>query len=1054
MHPRPLSSLALLAAFLGLALLARAETANPVRPEWQNEEIVSQGTEAPAATLARSEVLSLNGDWRFNWVKRIDQRIDGFWSPSFDDSAWKFLSVPSNVELHGYGVPYYTNIKYPWVIANPPFIPDDENGVSMYRRHFSVPESWKGREVYVTFHGANSFLSLWVNGKRLGFSKDSRTPATFRLTQCLKDGDNLIAAEVLRWCDGSYLEDQDFWRLSGLFRDVELWSVPPAHVRDLEIQTKLDSTYTDAELSVKVALSNPSAARTELGLSWSLEDSSGKVLETWPGRKVDLIPGGETSVDCKTIVKAPAKWSAESPTLYTLVLETRDPAGTVLERIPTRFGFRSSEIRDGQLLINGKPVLFRGVNRHEWDPERGQVPSRSLMVEDILLMKRNNINAVRCCHYPNTPEWYSLCDYYGLYVIDEANIESHGMGFDEKSLSRAPSWKAAHLDRTRRMVERDKNHPCVIVWSLGNEAGWGDNFRATYAWIKQRDPSRPVQYEGDRKAECSDIVCPMYADPAELLAHAASPKAKPFIQCEYAHAMGNSTGDLWAYWRPIYAGARQLQGGYIWDWVDQGLRAPIPGGTGTFFGYGGSFGQRDEHKSDGNFCCNGLVNPDRRPHPGLAEVAKVYQPVQMSADDLAHGRIRVTNWDCFQDVGDWLEAVWSLKAEGRLLASGTLAGFHLPPRSTQMVELPCQVPASCAGRECFLELSFRLKRDTRWAPAGHEVAWEQFALPLTGSLSSAEVSHQALHVSRSPSRLDIDGGRFSCAFDLGTGFLASLRTGGTELLAEPLRPDFWRAPTDNDRGSKMAGPVVAGDSRPGVPLLVWREAHQSWKPSSISVDESRAGAVRVIVDGVVQATGALGHLEWTVLNSGAIEVAFSLKAGDRAMPELPRFGMHTTLSAGLDQLEWYGKGPGETYWDRQDARVGLYRGLVRDQFFPYVKPQETGNKEGVRWIALSNDRGAGLLAVGEPLLSANALHSGTDDLFCATHMENAYPHQVPVRETISLNLDYHQRGLGGDTSWGALPHKAFRLLDGAYSYRFRLVPFNGSPDLFRLADPR
>jgi len=1054
MHPTPLLPLALLAAFLGFAPQSRAEDVVKVRPEWQNEELVSQGTEAPSATLARADSLSLNGDWRFNWVRRLDQRITGFWAPSFDDSPWKTLSVPSNVELHGYGVPYYTNIKYPWVVANPPLIPDEENGVSMYRRHFTLPEAWKGREVYVTFHGANSFLSLWVNGQKLGFSKDSRTPATFRLTPCLKDGDNLIAAEVLRWCDGSYLEDQDFWRLSGLFRDVELWSVPSSHVRDLEIRTNLDAAYYDAELAVSVELSNSGAVSSELAVAGVLLDSSGSKVLDLPAQKSALAPGAGASLHFSVQVRNPSKWSAESPSLYTLVLETRDAKGLLLESIPTRFGFRSSEVRDGQLLINGKPVLFRGVNRHEWDPETGQVPSRSRMVEDILLMKRNNINAVRSCHYPNAPEWYSLCDYYGLYVIDEANIESHGMGYEEKSLAKVPSWKAAHLDRTRRMVERDKNHPSIIVWSLGNEAGWGDNFRATYAWIKQRDPSRPVQYEGDRLAECSDIICPMYAPPEDLIAHASSPKPKPFIQCEYSHAMGNSNGDIWAYWRPIYAGARQLQGGYIWDWVDQGLRAPIPGGTGTFFGYGGSFGVKDDRKSDGNFCANGLVNADRRPHPGLAEVSKVYQPIQMKAIDLAKGRVEVTNWDCFLDVADWLVVSWKISSEGRILASGNLPGFHLAPRQSTVLELPCSLPASAAGRECFLDLSFRLRSETSWAPAGHEVSWDQFALPVRGERIPAQVLHMPLHLERSAENLRIDAGRFSCAFDTGSGFLSSLRTGGTELLAEPLRPDFWRAPTDNDRGSKMAGPVVKNDAHPGVPLLAWREAHRSWKLLSLSVDESAAGQLRILVDGVVQDTGALGHIEWTVYDTGSIGVAFSLKAGERPLPELPRFGMHTTLPAGFEKLEWYGKGPGETYWDRQDARVGLYGGLVSEQLFPYIKPQESGNKEAVRWIAISNGRGAGLLAVGEPLLSANALHATAEDLFCATQHENFYPHQLPARDTVSLNLDLHQRGIGGDTSWGALPHAPFRMLEGAYSYRFRLVPFNGSPDLFRLADPR
>ncbi len=1076
---------AALAAIVAGAIGLAAESAT-TKPEWQDETRLHEGTEPPFATMSvfpdertalagRSGLggdrggspfaQSLNGDWKFRWVPKPAARIADFWKTDFDDRAWKTIPVPSNVELQGYGVPIYTNITYPWKIANPPLIPDDSfNGVSAYRRTFRVPEAWAGREVLLTLDGVNSFFTLWLNGEKLGFSKDSRTPATFRLTSHLHAGDNLLAIEVFRWCDGSYLEDQDFWRLSGIFRDVTLWSTPPVHMRDFTVHTPLDANYRDAELTLDAELANYGKASREVALEAALIDPSGTEIFRAPAGEISVQPGAPAKLHFAQKVAAPKKWSAETPDLYTLLLTTKDAVtGAVLETIPWRVGFRSSEIKNGQLLVNGMPVLIRGANRHETDPDTGQVMTRERMIQDIRLMKQNNLNAVRTCHYPNVPEWYALCDEFGLYLVDEANIESHGMGYGERTLAKVPSWGPAHLDRTVRMFERDKNHASVIIWSLGNEAGFGDNFRATARWLKAYDTSRPVQYERDDKNEVTDIRNPMYARPWQALEWSRSARAQPFIQCEYSHAMGNSSGDIWAYWRPIYDGAKYLQGGFIWDWVDQSLRTPVPASRkieplenprslpldpklGTFFSYGGTFGPPDV-TSDGNFCANGLINADRVPHPGLAEVKKVYQPIQMRAGDLAKAEVEFQNWGDFLAAEDWLAGEWRVVADGKVLQSGKLDALTLAPREKKKITLSVRAITPEPETEYFLEISFTLKQATPWAPAGHEVAWEQFKLPWTAPAVAVAPTGNALQLTAAAGRVLVRGTGFGATFDRATGLLVSLTSGDTELLDQPLRPDFWRAPVDNDRGNRMAGPAAPR----AVVLTPWRKAHETWTASSVTIEQPAPTRIVITANGTIGEFGAPYHLKWTVLGSGDVWVEAALEQGEKPFVELPRFGMQTTMRAGFDTLAWFGKGPQETYWDRQDARVGLYRGKVSEQYFDYIKPQETGNKEGVRWIALTDPHGRGLLAVGAPLLSANALHYSSDDLFCQTQKEDFYRYLLPDRQTITLNLDWHQRGLGGDNSWGDLPHDEFRLTKPPFAYRYRLHVLAGGEDFVALA---
>ena len=1053
-------------------------------PEWQDPSVQHAGVDAPFATMtvfadaASARTLdraqspfyqSLNGQWKYHWSATPADRVTEFWRKDFNDSAWPTIRVPANPEIEGYGIPIFTNIAYPWSPANPPLIPADSfNHVSSYRRTFTVPPAWDGREVFLTFDGVNSFFYLWVNGEKLGFSKDTRTPSTFRLTPHLRPGENHLAVEVFRWNDGSYLEDQDFWRLSGIMRDVTLWSTPPVHVRDFTVRTDLDSAYRDATLSVSAEVKNFSTKARMAGVTLTLFDPAGQQVLERSAVAAPVAAGGSASFQLSAPVANPLKWSAEIPQLYTLLLTAVDEAGRALETIPWRVGFRSVETKNGQFLVNGQPVLFRGVNRHEWDPDTGQVVTRERMRQDIRLMKQNNINAVRTCHYPNVPEWYALCDEYGLYVIDEANIESHGMGYEERTLAKVPAWGPAHLDRTIRMFERDKNHACIITWSLGNEAGFGENFMLTYRWLKQHDTTRPVQYENPRSAECSDVVCPMYPGVGDVRNYASVPRTKPFIMCEYAHAMGNSSGDVWAYWDPIYEGLPYLQGGYIWDWVDQGLRTPVPASRriehmdnpkslpldpalGTFYAYGATFGPSGV-ATDGNSCADGLVTADRVPHPGLAEVKKVYQPVQMRAGNLARAEIELKNWLDFLPTQEWLVADWRVVADGQVVQQGRLDGLTLAPREKKMLTVPVQFATPAPGVEYFLEVSFKLKDRTPWADAGHEIAWEQFQLPW--SAPAPAVSRDTvppLKVEQGPDQILVSGRNFSAAIAKRTGLLVSLKSGETELLDAPLGPHYWRAPVDNDRGSKMAGTEPSkGFWQPGG-IGLWRKAHETWEARSVEVRPNGANTVVITVDGWIKAFECAQQIVWTVMGNGAVEVSTTWLPGEKSLPEMPRFGMQTTLRAGFDNLVWLGKGPQETYSDRQAARVGLYRGKVKDQFFDYIKPQETGNKVGVRWLALTDAQGRGLLAIGQPLLSANALHPSTDDLFCATPKENYYSYMMPQRETVTLNLDLRQRGLGGDNSWGAIPHEPFRISIWPTTYSYRLQVLHGGEDLARLA---
>jgi beta-galactosidase/beta-glucuronidase len=994
---------------------------------------------------------------------------------------------------------------------------------------------------------------VWVNGEPVGYSQGSRLPAEFNITPYVHvgaDRENMLAVQVFRWSDGSYLEDQDFWRLSGIYRDVFLWSAPSIHVRDFWVRTDLDPAYRDAVLKVRTKVRNYSdqdVARHLLEIT--LLDGDGEPMLAEPlARKVAIDAGQEVTLDLEQAIINPVKWSDENPYLYTLLITLKDPDGAVLEVESCRVGFRQVETKDGQIHVNGVPILFKGVNRHEHDPDTGHTVSVESMIQDILLMKRFNVNAVRTCHYPDDPRWYALCDQYGLYVMDEANIESHGV-WDR--LTKDPEWKTAFMERGTRMVERDKNHPCIIVWSLGNESGDGPNHEALAEWIHAFDPTRPVHYEsatgwrsyrGPEEAPHVDMVSVMYPPVDKIIGMAQTPgETRPLLMCEYAHAMGNSPGNLKEYWDAIETYPR-FQGGFVWDWVDQGLRQVTDDGE-EWFAYGGDFG---DEPNDGSFCINGLIFADRTIQPAMWEHKKVVQPVAVEPLDLLAGKLKILNKHFFSDLSG-LELSWRLTADDQVLQTGQLPRLHTPPGASDTIAVPFDAPQLAPGVEYWLTLRFTLADDRSWAEKGHEVAWEQFKLPFdVPEVTALSLSDMPmLQMNESATEVVVRGADMQLVFDKRQGTVASLQYQGRELMKRGPRLSFWRAPTENDlsaAGQEMAAmrwrdagldrlreqvtevqvrqpapqlvqvevrsvSAPEADRAPGrsqeitrrLKQLAWvmerfmdqetlRELCQelgisyddlpgedpSSKIESLVADYVSSGRDGDFVQGVYKfaLAAAAGDLmpedvradmsrfaelspqelriaaaPWTrtrfegaytylFYGSGDVVIDTHVSPSD-GLSFLPRIGLQMSLPGGYERFTWYGRGPHETYIDRQaGAQVGVYSGTVDEQYVPYIVPQENGNKTDVRWVALTDEEGIGLLAVGSPWLNVSAHHYSTEDLTQARHT-----YELKRREDITLNLDYAQSGLGS-ASCGPGTLDKYRLQPEPVRFRVRLRPFS------------
>ena len=1028
----------LFSGFRGLAVVS--QEAN----DWENSEMIARNKEPAHNTLMpyldektaircdrfRSRLFqSLNGKWKFFWVRKPADRPKDFFHPDYSVDRWDEIQVPINWQMAGFGIPYYLN--HPYVFEkNPPYIPHDFNPVGSYRRDFDIPADWEGRPVFIHFDGVESAFYLWVNGKQVGYSQGSRTPAEFDITEYLQSGKNVLAVEVYRWSDGSYLECQDFWRLSGIFRNVYLFSTPIVHIRDFEVKCDLVNHYRDAMLFVTAKVKNYGR---DAGLDHSLEmtllDESSLPVKSeilMSGKSEYIVPGAESIVKMKADVRNPRKWSAEEPNLYTVLLALRDRDGNLLEYESCRFGFREVEIKNGQLLVNGVPVLLKGVNRHEHDPDSGHYVSEESMREDIKLMKQHNINAVRTCHYPDDPEWYDLCDAYGIYLIDEANIESHGMGYKpDETLANKPEWKRAHCDRIERMVERDKNHPSVIIWSLGNEAGDGTNFEAASDWIHHRDPSRPVHYERAGLKPHTDIYCPMYARIPHLIRYAEKKRDRPLILCEYAHAMGNSVGNLIDYWDVIEKYAH-LQGGFIWDWVDQGLRKKTESGQ-EFWAYGGDFG---EEKSDRNFCMNGLVLPDRSVTPKLLEVKKVYQYVSMEPLDLERGVIALTNKYDFINLSCF-EVFWEVQEDGKAILSGAIPSPDIAPKESKILIFDLEDINPIAGVEYLLNVYIRTPESSELYPEGHEVAKEQFVLPLQKDAAKTELPKgKSLKLTETENDALVRGKDFAVKFDKTSGLLTSFLYRGTELIIKGPAPNFWRAPTDNDFGNGMPRRCA-----------VWKSASSNRQLDRFEITKREDAQIQIEAEYTLPDVDSKHTVTYSILNTSDLIIKNHFMPGKDGLPELLRFGMRMRIPRDFEKVQWYGRGPHENYWDRKtSAFIGIYANTVRDQYVKYASPQENGYKTDVRWVAIAKRNGVGLLAAGKPTLCFSALPYSIED-FTQERRGTKHPTDLTEQDFIELNIDHNQTGVGGDDSWGARPLEHYTLFPKEYSYSFRLRPF-------------
>ena len=1065
---RELSYVIVLLAFIVFSAGAGAA------PDWENPEMIGRNkaparcTSIPysdAKSALKGEygedaefVKSLNGTWKFNWVREPSLRPKDFYKKSYDVSGWDDITVPRCWQTEGYGVPIYTNVTYP-IKVDPPRVTSEppkrytayknRNPVGSYRRVFTVPRGWSGREVFLHFDGVKSAFYLWINGEKVGYSQGSMTPAEFNVTDYLQKGKNTLAVEVYRWSDGSYLEDQDMWRFSGIYRDVYLVSTPRVDLRDFFVRTDLDEDYRDARMKITAKVSSyestPSGPHT---VEVDLLDAKGNRVgsDSLMKMRTDRVEGrSEAVIEKEVTVENPRKWSAEKPYLYTLLFTLKGPDGKVVEAKRCKTGFREVEIKGRQLYVNGRRTYIKGVNRHEHDPEFGRHVPLERMIEDVKLMKRFNVNTVRTCHYPDDPRFYDLCDRYGIYVIDEANIESHGIMW--KLPGDKPQWRKACMDRMQSMVHRDKNHPSIIIWSLGNEAGWGTNHDAMADWTHEYDPTRPITYRVGNHPDKLDLSNAGYPGMKTLQGIGKSDDPRPHINDEYAHAMGNAIGNFSEYWE-VYKEYPRLVGGCIWDWVDQGLWKTAPNGE-RYLAYGGDYG---DQPNSSNFCINGVISADRSVQPELWEVKKAHEWVTITPGDLTAGELQVTNEYNFTNLKEF-RAVWSLSEDGQVIQHGKLNGLNIEPGQSKAVRVPVRRPDFAEGAEYHLKLSFQLPEDTVWADEGHAVAWEQFEMPYDvppKAVKSVDGTSD-LEVVRSTDLIEVQGSDFSVQFDRDPGTIRSYSANGMSLI-EPENGDLngpvlqiWRAPLDNDK-------LIQGR---------WKKAgldQLERTVESVRAEKTGPHAVRIETHSVLKSptrnAGFHHHCAYTVLGSGEIVLDNTVEPFG-SLPDLPRIGVQMEIPGDYEDLAWYGRGPHENYCDRKtSAPMGLHRGTVEGQYEPYVMPQSCGNKEDARWAALTDESGAGLLVVGRSDFSFTALHCTEAALDKAGHT-----HEVERMDDVRLTIDYKQRGVGNGSCCGgdvdAL--KQYRVPAEKCHFSFSLRPYRDEmgelSDLARQALP-
>lgn len=1018
--------------FFALLFSLPVFTAGAQSDEWRNPEI-NEVNRAPMHTHyfayetqedasqniknRSSNYLSLNGTWKFNWVKDAGSRPAGFWKNYYDDSLWTDFPVPAVWEMNGYGDPIYVNNMYAWrnhFKTDPPAIPDEENHVGSYRREIIVPVGWKDKDIIAHFGSVTSNMYLWVNGRYVGYSEDSKLEAEFDLTPYLKPGQkNLIAFQVFRWCDGSYLEDQDFFRFSGVARDCYLYARSKQRIRDIRVTPDLDAAYKNGMLTVDLDLKGNGNVRLEL------QDADGKQVATTAAKG-----SGRTTLN----IDSPQKWTAETPYLYTLYASMQGSN----EVIPIKAGFRKIELKGNQVLVNGQPVLFKGVNRHELDPNGGYVVSPERMLQDIQLMKMYNINAVRTCHYPDDPLWYDLCDRYGIYMVAEANIESHGMGYGDETLAKDPVYACAHLERNQRNVQRNFNHTSIIFWSLGNEAGFGSNFEACYDWVKKEDPCRPCQYEQAHGNEYTDILCPMYADYNYMEKYAKrTDTSKPLIQCEYAHGMGNSMGGFKEYWDLIRK-YPSLQGGFIWDFVDQSIRWNGKEGV-SIYAYGGDFNRFDP--SDNNFCDNGLFNPDRRPNPHAHEVAYYYQNIWTTPADLTKGEVNVFNEHFFRDLSAYYME-WKVLADGKVVRSGRVENLNIAPQQTGKLTL--DIGPTCEEKEWILDIAYKTKSSEGLLPADHIVAKEQLTLVPYQAPAMALQNVKTVNmpvalpqiVDNQSNYLIVKGENFVTEFDRQTGFLSKYAVNNLDFVGEGgmLTPNFWRAPTDNDFGANLQQKYAAWKN-PELKLLSLESKIEDGLAIVNAAYEMKSVSARLL-------------LTYTINNQGTVKVTQRMTTDKEAkVSPMFRFGMQLQMPQTFETVTYYGRGPVENYADRNHSTpIGIYYQTVDEQFYPYIRPQETGTKTDIRWWSMLNPAGSGLKITAAAPFSASALHYTVESLDDGEAKDQRHSPEIQKAPFINLLIDKAQMGLGCVNSWGALPLPQYMLPYEDYEFTFILSP--------------
>jgi len=976
--------------------------------------------------------ISLNGDWKFNWVKDPKQRPTTFQNTKFDDSDWGIIPVPSNWEVEGFGHPIYLDERYPFTTKWPD-APEDYNPVGTYRKVVDLSRDFLKEDVILHFEGAKSAMYVYVNGEYVGYSQGSKTPAEFNISKFLNEGENLIAMQLYRWSDASYLESQDMLRMSGIERGVYLYTQPKVVVSEFYANTNLESNYINGTFNGEFSITNNSSENTERTISIEILESNKSIYKT--SKKIEILANSTKVFSSNTIIEKVKQWSAENPNLYSLHISLIDESNSENNQYIKRFiGFKSVEIKNSQVLINGKAIYIKGVNRHETNPFTGHVVSKSSMEKDIQLMKQNNINAVRSSHYPNDPYWLELCDKYGLYVIDEANIESHPLAIDKSTqIGNEMSWLPAHMMRTQRMFYRDRNHPSIYSWSLGNEAGEGEVFRATYKWLKENDTNRIVQYEPAGKDNYTDLYCPMYPKPEYLIKHGKSNSDKPSIMIEYAHAMGNSVGNLQDYWN-IIEKYPNLQGGFIWDWVDQSLEYKDENGK-PYLAYGHDY--HPDLPTDGNFLNNGLVDPYRNPHPHLLEVKKVYEPVQFNY--LGNGVVEVENKKFFEDFSNRTIS-WKLLADGIKVFERKDIELNVLPQKKKKLKLTDLPTSLNQQKEYILEVCLNQKEATDLIPANFEIAWDQFIIQKKKVKDELITTGENLKLNSLEGVFQIKNKKVDFKINSETGEILSWVFEGKSITNKPIEPNFWRPPSDNDLGNGM-----------DKWAKMWQSASYNYHSELVKKPSNTTNGIAYNVNYLLPNNEAVVEVYYEIFNSGKLKVNYSFKPNQTNLPNIPRLGMYLNLSNKFENVSWYGNGPHESYWDRKTGvKTGVYSGKVVDEFHRYSRPQETGNKTDVRWMKLASEdlelkiSSSSYLNASVWPFSMNELDFNSEDagksasgLVPVTKKHGA---DIKIGKTIQWNIDCLQMGVGGDTSWGRHVHDEYTIKPKKYSYSFTITP--------------